>query len=683
MKKSYVALIGFVVVNACIVTLHAQTAGIGSFNNVTPAQPAASDSLVQIAADMAGLERISPGAVSPGSTYWLALPGGHFAPLPALPDEPGTVVFAIADGQYLVDSGNNAPLPRAPHGRQLSASDTVKAGLADESSALANLIGQIQGAQVVQPMMMASGLDLPSPDGSYSDYSFDTNLLYLSLTNVSAGLADVNLHNATGQVYAIWSTTNLALAFTNWLVEMEVWPTETNCMPFTLPTQGRDTLFLRAEDWTSLDSDGDGIPDWWTWLYWGTTTVPATAGNLDYSGSSNTFGIDYSNNIAPTVFQFNGIMASNNYVKSSLAPVQLDVAGNPYYIAALIDDTNFNDAVWNVYYSSNVTMNLGSQPGWHGVWLGLRGHGDAASAAVWRWKHLNLAPTPLLVITNPTSNAVSQPVIQLYGYCQEPLASICYDLSNAVGVATSQPAEITDQHYDPNTGGFTTNYFECLDVPLANGLNIVTIHATDLAGNSAATNFNFTLDYSNKTNPPTFQILWPQWGTQIGGSNFTCHGALDDPTATVAVQLVFTNSSTNIFYGGIYTNTYVASIERNGTFWLENLPLNPGTNSFVIQVTDAVGNSSTTNLVVVQSPLVLMVDPVTPDSRLWQPTVSLTGTISAVDFAVWVNGVKGHNNGKGTWQATNVPVNADGAANFTITAYAPSEQQPDGSYGNN
>ena len=59
---------------------------------------------------------------------------------------------------------------------------------------------------------------------------------------------------------------------------------------------------------------------------------------------------------------------------------------------------------------------------------------------------------------------------------------------------------------------FTTNYFECLDVPLTNGLNVITIHATDLAGDTTTTNFNFTLDYSSKTNPPVVQITWPQDG---------------------------------------------------------------------------------------------------------------------------------------------------------------------------
>jgi hypothetical protein len=147
-------------------------------------------------------------------------------------------------------------------------------------------------------------------------------------------------------------------------------------------------------------------------------------------------------------------------------------------------------------------------------------------------------------------------------------------------------------------------------------------------------------------------------------------------------QLVFTNANTNLFCGGIYTNVYAGAVDRNGNFWLENLPLTAGTNMFTIKVTDAVGNTSKTNISVVQSTLVLTVNPVTPDSQLWQPTVNLTGTISDPTYAVWVNGVKGHNNGNGTWSANNVPNNNGSAASFTATAYAPTEQQPDDSDGN-
>ncbi len=75
-------------------------------------------------------------------------------------------------------------------------------------------------------------------------------------------------------------------------------------------------------------------------------------------------------------------------------------------------------------------------------------------------------------------------------------------------------------------------------------------------------------------------------------------------------------------------------------------------------------------------------NPVVPDSDLWKSKVNLTGVISDPSQAVWVNGVKGHNNGDGTWYANDVPTSPGGVASFTIIGYEPDEPQPDGSYGN-
>ena len=506
-------------------------------------------------------------------------------------------------------------------------------------------------------------------------FSLNAQDIWLEITGVSNSAAWFNLHNATNQVYAITSKTNLLSA--GWNIEREVWPdTNQTVAPFTVPVLDRTgMLFIRAQDWTGVTENGNTTPDWWFWGYFRTVALSDT--NLDSQG--NTLLYDYQNGFDPNVISFT-LSYTNQYATASGAPVQVNVtAGVPSYAAVLVDDTNFADATWNSYTSSNITVNLGLNAGWYDVWIGLRGSPPNATQT-WQSKHLNLTLPPVLVITNPATFVVDEPMIHVYGYCQDSLASISYDISNAVGVVTNQPSEITDQYYDTNACGLTTNYFECLDVPLTNGLNTITIHATDLAGDTTTTNFNFTLDYSSKTNPPLVQITWPQAGAQLSGTNFTVTGWVADPTVTITTQLVLTNGSGTNAY--VYTNTYIGEIDRTGNFWLENLPLQSGTNAFTITVTDAVGNTSVTNINVIQSALVLTINPVTPDSQLWQATVNLTGTISDSTYAVWVNGVKGTNNGNGTWSANNVPVNSGGTASFTATAYAPSEQQPDGSYGN-
>jgi len=591
--------------------------------------------------------------------------------------EPTPAAAVPASGQFypasLANRGVFAPI--FPPGTGLPAWDLGDgAWLVDDLEPVTPL------RKVMQMMSLDGGPMPPGASGggggtnsyAFNGFVLDTNLLWLSVSNLTSGLVSLQLHRATNQIYGIYSAASLTVPMADWTPVAELWPT--NALVFSVPATG-DMRLYRAMDWTGYTVNE--LPAWWTFFWFG--NLSETAADLD--GQNNTLGYDYTNNLDPNIIQFS-LSVTNQYVSTLIAPVQANVTvGVPGYFAVLVDDTNFAGAGWQAYTSSNIYVNLGLTAGWHDVWVGLKGPAPNASST-WQWKHLNLTLPPVLVITNPTTGTVDEPMIQIYGYCQEPLASISYDLSNAVGVVAGLPSEITDQYYDTNAGGLTTNYFECLDVPLTNGLNTVTIHATDFAGNVTATNFNFTLDYSGKTNPPAVQITWPQIGTQISGGNFTCRGVIDDATAAVTAQVVFTNSNTNLFYGGIYTNVYVASVERNGNFWLENLPLNAGTNTFSIRVKDAVGNTSVTNICVIQSALTFTINPVASDSQLWQPTVNLTGTISSTNSAIWVNGVKGHNNGNGTWSANNVPVSDGGTASFTATAYDPNEQQPDGSYGN-
>ncbi len=668
--------------------LHAQTAAVGSFSgDIMRVQPVQNDSIVSAVAEAQGLQLVPPDQVPLCGTFWTVLPGpggGVGLPFPCPPLDPSLPVYAIADGQFLVDGtiGGQAIL-NTPQAGRLAASSMSAAALEAQANAVLNLITQVQTVAAnrqMRTMARAMAMDASSPgdgggDGGSDNYSnfassytIDTNGLWLTLTNVSGGLAYLNLHGATGEVYEIFSRVDLANG--GWNIEQELWPTDTNSMPFTIPVLNRtDALFIWARDWTGVTSGGNETPEWWFWEYFGTVALSDT--NLDGNGSL--LLSDYTNGVVPAAFQFTAIETTNNYFNTGQAPAQLDVSGYPYYLAVSVDDTNYAaDANWQGYTGSNITVNLGFEEGWHDVWIGLRGHADASTAAVWQWKRLKLDLTPpLLVVTNPVVGVVSVPMIQLQGYSPESLDSISYDLTNATGLVTNQQVLVLNQIYDTNTREFTTNTFQAFDLPLTNGLNVITLHATDLAGNVTTTNFSFTLDYSSKTNPPIIQLYWPGNGEQISGSNFTWRGRVDDPTATVTAQMVGTNGITNIVSG---------LVERNGNFWVEKLPMSNGTNSLTLTVTDAAGNTSVTNITVSPNPLTVTMAPI-PDDQLWQPAVTASGTISDSTFSLWINGVKA-TVANGAWTATNVPMTPGGTAVFNITTYAPNEQQPDGSYGN-
>ena len=193
-------------------------------------------------------------------------------------------------------------------------------------------------------------------------------------------------------------------------------------------------------------------------------------------------------------------------------------SGTPHYYAVMLDSTSFSTASWTAYTSSNLTANLGSTQGWHTVWVGLCDMlGGVPCWNAVRFELLLTPPAITITAPGPGTNTVDQPLLQLQGYAPEELSSVTYDISNAAGVLTGQPAVVLSRHYDTNLGQFTTNTFQAFDLDLTVGANQITLHASDMAGNMSTSNYTYTLDYSSKTNPPVIGLYWPQRGAQIAG----------------------------------------------------------------------------------------------------------------------------------------------------------------------
>jgi hypothetical protein len=378
------------------------------------------------------------------------------------------------------------------------------------------------------------------------------------------------------------------------------------------------------------------------------------ATDLDSAGIY-TLGDDYSYGLDPNKISFTIRLGNQNFNTLTATGSYLVLGGVPSYEAVLVNDTNFNDAVWQPY-DGNIIMKLGPTDGVYQVQFGLKGRA-ADSQPTWMGTEVTLnRQTPQIFITSPAANLVAQPYLQLQGNSTLPLADITFDVSNAVSFVTNQPGSITGHYIDTNTWQFTSNYFQCYDIPLTNGVNSITLHTTDPAGNTFTTNLNVTLDYSTAA-PPVLQLTWPQNGMQICQSSFTVRGWTEDASATVTAQITDANGVTNIISG---------LVERTGVLWVNNLPLAEGTNWVTLWVTNAAGLSSSTNISVVKNDITLTLDTINGD--LWLPTVSVSGRISEPQYSVWVNGVSGTNNGDGSWSADNVPVSAGGVASFDLKA---------------
>jgi hypothetical protein len=91
---------------------------------------------------------------------------------------------------------------------------------------------------------------------------------------------------------------------------------------------------------------------------------------------------------------------------------------------------------------------------------------------------------PQLQIASPTNHETTAvPQLQVAGLANETLQSLTCDVSNAVSVLTNQAGILTGRDYwDTNLLAYTTNWFQCYDLELTNSLNLITVHAMDLAG---------------------------------------------------------------------------------------------------------------------------------------------------------------------------------------------------------
>jgi hypothetical protein len=308
MKAIRNLIVGMIVCGGLIVGLHL----LHGQETAMPFQSATPDSIVQITADAQGLELVPPDQAPRSGTFWLFMPGGIAAPAPCPPLDSSLPIYVIANQQFLVDeTGGQVAMNTRRFGLQAqAASSTGLSALELQANTVLNLITRVQTTaanQQMRTMSRSMGMDVPGFDDIggggggtndfYSDsfnYHVPTNGLWLEITNVANGSAFLNLRGATNFVYEIYSKTNLLEPA--WDIASEVFPSDTNCMPFALSLAPSPSLmFVWARDWTGVTSGGNTVPEWWFWKYFGTVALADT--NLDVNGATLLY--DYTNGIDP------------------------------------------------------------------------------------------------------------------------------------------------------------------------------------------------------------------------------------------------------------------------------------------------------------------------------------------------------------------------------------------------
>ena len=313
---------------------------------------------------------------------------------------------------------------------------------------------------------------------------------------------------------------------------------------------------------------------------------------------------------------------------------------------------------------------------------------------------------PRIVITSPTNDIVSQPMIQIIGYYPKEIRTITFDVTNTDGINRSQgngifqgyvtgqffdkakqklimehmmqassnrlqqlkqslsnnrskplKADVNDEQFE---SVFTTNFFQIYDVNLAKGKNRIAIHVRDANGKQYSTKRFYTLDFSSDKIPPVIKLIWPQDKSKIGGNEFELSAQVDDNNATIKTTIKDSNGK---------IHTAAAIVERNGMVWVKGLPISPGINEVTIVATDAAGNSSTNNFSVSKASVTVTMQPL-ENSQLNKPLVNVKGTVSDASCIVEVNDVKATVHPDGTWDAKDVPVSPTGTANFKINVFS-------------
>ncbi len=237
---------------------------------------------------------------------------------------------------------------------------------------------------------------------------------------------------------------------------------------------------------------------------------------------------------------------------------------------------------------------------------------------------------PQITLQSPHQGIVTQPLLQIHGFTDKTLRGVTYDILNDVSPMTNQQGWVTDVYYDDKQGRFTTNYFDCNDINLAPGTNVLVLRLQFASGGLATLNLPYVLRLDLKTNSPMVQIDWPFEDEPICDDQVTIRGQVDDCSDFVAAEVNVNGR----------TKTIEGVVERDGHFWLENIPLASPTNVIKIIAKDVVGHVSSFPMTILKSDDRLVIHPPPPRS-LWQMQVTVTGTVNPPNRAVlgqWTEG---------------------------------------------
>ncbi|MFN3409643.1 MAG: hypothetical protein ACK45B_11655 [Limisphaerales bacterium] len=259
-------------------------------------------------------------------------------------------------------------------------------------------------------------------------------------------------------------------------------------------------------------------------------------------------------------------------------------------------------------------------------------------------------------LREPPTGVIFRPLVQLQGEANRRLQRILFGLQNGDRRSRVERGYVEKTLFDPAVWDFVGSQFQCFDVELLPGTNVLTLRLEADTGEVLLTNLVYVLRLELDDQPPTMRLDWPRAGQRVAGSHATLRGHLDDASAEIFVMRE----------GGTEPPVQ-ALIERDGRFWVERFPLRDGTNRLRLMARDAAGNESFLTVDLVRAEERLVMDPV-PEEQLHQMHVRVTGLVEPPAQRVWVNGCEARVQPDGRWEAWPVPVTPGGVAVFDAVA---------------
>jgi hypothetical protein len=316
-------------------------------------------------------------------------------------------------------------------------------------------------------------------------------------------------------------------------------------------------------------------------------------------------------------------------------------------------------------FSTNVQVDLGPSDGLKTVSISFKSsftdgssHGTSSDYKV----YVNPAPN-VFSITNPVQTFVTQPMIEIQGYTPWNIIDLKYAVLDQNGVTTSTGDGIVNNRYfEKALWDFTTNYFTLYDIQLNPGTNTIQLQASDRDGKLIKTNLVYVFSTQSVNSGPRLTLDYPHNGDCTSGGPISIQGYSDDFTIKIVGIILTPRGEVIRQYG---------EVERNGRYWIDNVPLLEGRTYVTLIANNAAGYTTITNFSFRKSRYDLTIKS-PPADELWRLKVTLTGTSSydRSNYTIVANGVKATVDASGNWKAENVPVPEGGVAIFNVKAIA-------------